>query len=112
MLEQIISRLRAFRDERGWRQFHTPKDLAISVSVEAGELLEIFQWQEPRQQLSEKEAASVREEAADVFLYLLMLCEALDIDLAEAANRKIDANERRFPVETSFGVAKPPSDGD
>lgn len=98
---------KAVRDERNWSQFHTAKNLAISVSVEAGELLELFQWRKegaaPDQAIVEKAAG----EAADVFLYLLLLCDHLGIDLLDAADAKIDRNEDRFPIATSYGVAKP-----
>jgi NTP pyrophosphatase (non-canonical NTP hydrolase) len=106
-LEQLIARLRRFRDARDWSQFHTPKDLAISVSVEAGELLELFQWRKEIAEIDEAFVEKARGEVADVFLYLLLLCDRLDIDLIEASNAKIDRNEKRFPADQAFGVAKP-----
>lgn len=106
-IDELTERLRAFRDARNWGQFHTAKDLAISISVEAAELLEIFQWRvetvEPDGALIEKATGEV----ADVFLYLLLLCDKLGIDLVVASETKIAKNEIRFPVNTAFGVAKP-----
>lgn len=108
MIDELKERLRRFRDDRNWGQFHTPKDLAVSVSIEAGELLEIFQWRPADQPLTEEDRRSAEDEIADVFIYLLMLAERLNIDLLDAARRKVDSNEQRFPVTKSFGIAKPP----
>lgn len=108
-LERLTSRLRKFRDERGWRKFHTPKDLAISISIEAAELLEIFQWEPSEKPLDAKLKAELADEAADVLLYLLMLCDIAEVDIITAAESKIAINEARFPVERAFGIAKPPS---
>lgn len=110
MIEDLAARLKRFRDDRNWRQFHNAKDLAISVSIEASELLEIFQWKPADQPLDDEATNAAAEEVADVFLYLLMLCDELDIDLIAAAESKIERNEARFPVERSFGVAKPPKE--
>ena len=106
-VKDIIEQLRHFRDERNWQQFHTPKDLAISTSVEAAELLELFQWRPETEPSDDVLRGKAESEAADVFLYLLMLCDTLGIDLEKAAFEKIEKNRRRFPVETSFGIAKP-----
>lgn len=104
---ELTERLLKFRDERDWAQFHTLKDLAISVSVEAGELLELFQWRADTSELEPDMAEKLSSEAADILLYLLLLCDKAGVDLVQAAHRKIDANERRFPVDQSRGVAKP-----
>ena len=106
-MDHLIARLRKFRDDRDWSRFHTPKDLALSVSVEAGELLEAFQWRSDSRAPDDALRRAVADEAADVLLYLLLLCDGLGVDLAKAAGDKIDRNEERFPVETSRGVAKP-----
>src|SRR5688500_14725529 len=74
-MEPLLRRLRQFRDERNWSQFHTPKDLAISVSIEAGELLELFQWRSDSDSVEDEVRVAVADEAADVLLYLLMLCD-------------------------------------
>jgi NTP pyrophosphatase (non-canonical NTP hydrolase) len=102
-IAELTSRLAVFRDQRNWRQFHTPKNLAISVSLEASELLEIFQWGNGDEPVTPKLLDDVRNEAADVFLYLLMLCDRVGVDLIQAANDKIDRNESRFPVDNNYG---------
>lgn len=109
-MDDLLRRLHSFRDRRDWAQFHTPKDLAISVSVEAGELLELFQWQPPGAPLDPGVAEMVAAEAADVFIYLLLLSDRIGFDLLTAANQKVNENELRFPEAQSFGVAKPPKD--
>lgn len=106
-IDKLVERLRRFRDERDWAQFHTAKDLAISVSVEAAELLELFQWKPEPQVLDEVLVKAAKSEVADVFIYLLLLCDKLDIDILQATVEKITLNEARFPVPTSHGVAKP-----
>lgn len=106
-MKEIIAQLRRFRDERNWQQFHTPKDLAISVNIEAAELMELFQWRPDAKPADNLLIEKARGEVADVFLYLLMLCDTLEIDLEKAALEKIEKNRCRFPVETSFGIAKP-----
>ncbi|MEW2548120.1 nucleotide pyrophosphohydrolase [Streptomyces sp. NPDC047002] len=94
-------RLTAFAAARGWEPYHTPKNLAAALSVEASELLEIFQWLTPEQSagiMADPEAAfRVEDEVADVLSYLLQLCEALDIDPLVALAAKIERNETRFP---------------
>lgn len=109
-MDHILEQLRSFRDERNWQQFHTPKDLAISVCIEAGELLEGFQWKPSGFEPSDEEKAAIADEAADVFLYLLLLCDRLGVDLGEAALNKIAKNAARFPVAASYGLAKPIKD--
>jgi NTP pyrophosphatase (non-canonical NTP hydrolase) len=111
-MQELIERLRSFRDNRGWDKFHTPKNLAISVSVEAGELLELFQWRPEDAPLDAETVQKISDEVADVLLYLLLLCDKANIDLAAAANRKMDHNENRFPVSRSYGIAKPQVDGE
>ncbi len=105
-MEPLLRRLRQFRDERNWSEFHTPKDLAVSVSIEAAELLEIFQWRADTAPIEDAVKSAVADEAADVLLYLLMLCDRLDINLEEAAHLKISRNERRYPIESSYGIAR------
>lgn len=102
-MDEIIQALRRFRDERGWEEFHTPKDLAISVSIEAGELLEHFQWNREGHDTTHLDTAAVADEAADVMLYLLMFFDRLGLDPKVEALKKIERNEKRFPIEVSFG---------
>ena len=106
-MEDLIYRLREFRDARDWNQFHTSKDLAISISIEAGELLELFQWTDSNPEVTPDFRKNLSSEVADVFLYLLMLCDKAGIDLYESALNKLAENEKRFPVAVSKGVAKP-----
>ncbi|MEV5509896.1 nucleotide pyrophosphohydrolase [Streptomyces orinoci] len=101
-LGTLRRRLADFAAARSWQPYHTPKNLAMALSVEAAELLEIFQWLTPeesaRVMAEEATAARVRDEVADVLAYLLQFCEALGIDAPAALAAKIDRNERRFPV--------------
>ena len=107
-LEPLIHALRAFASARDWEQFHTPKNLASALSVEAAELLEHFQWltEAQSQSLSADKREQVAAEAADVFLYLLRLCDTLGIDLLAAAQRKLVVNGEKYPVDKSRGNAK------
>jgi NTP pyrophosphatase (non-canonical NTP hydrolase) len=104
-LQPLIAALRTFAKERDWGQFHAPKNLACALSVEAAELLEPFQWltEEQSRNLSPAQHAAVSDEAADVFLYLLQLCDQLDIDLMAVAHAKLERNKLRFPVEAVRG---------
>ena len=100
--------MREFAAVRDWNQFHTPKNLAIALSVEAGELLEEFQWltdQESRA-LPVHKCERIKAEIADVLLYLIRLADVLDLDLLTAANTKIDANAEKYPIDKSHGSAK------
>jgi NTP pyrophosphatase (non-canonical NTP hydrolase) len=100
-LDALRRRLVEFAAARHWQPFHTPKNLAAALSVEASELLEIFQWLTPEQAAAvmddEESAHRVRDEVADVLAYLLQFCEVLGIDLLAALAAKIDRNEQRFP---------------
>ncbi len=100
--------LRRFTEARDWRQFHTPKNLAIALSVEAAELLECFQWLTPQQSeaLPLRERRAVEEEIADVLLYLLRLADVLEIDPLLAAQRKMRINGRKYPVSRARGSAR------
>ena len=97
--------LRAFAAERDWERFHTPKNLAMALSGEAGEVIEHFQWLTPEASvaLAEEQREEVAMELADVLLYLVRLADVLDIDLAAAAQRKLLINEDRYPVEKARG---------
>ncbi len=97
-LNSIIEKLIKFRDDRDWKQFHTPDNLAKSISIEANELLENFQWGSQNADIE-----NIKEEVADIFGYLLLLCEELNINLLEVTNTKIKLNNEKYPVEKSFG---------
>lgn len=101
-LEALQRRLADFAAARDWQPFHTPKNLAAALSVEASELVEIFQWLTPEESARVMEspdtARRVEDEVADVLAYLLQFCEVLGVDAAAALAAKIERNERRFPV--------------
>lgn len=107
-LHELREELRKFAADRNWAQFHSPKNLAMALCVEAGELLEQFQWKSENESasLNAEELARVRQEAADVLLYLICLADQLNIDLAEAAREKLAVNAAKYPVEKSFGSNK------
>lgn len=107
-LPALKQALREFVAERDWHQFHTPKNLASALSVEAAELLEPFQWLQHGQvsELGEQGLQAVRHELADVLNYLVMLADRLDVDLVEAAFDKIELNALKYPVEKSRGTLK------
>ncbi len=104
-LHELRARINAFVAERDWAQFHTPKNLAMAMIVEAAELVEQFQWDTPAesQQLSAEKREAVSHELADTFVYLLRIAEVLNIDLIEAANQKIDLNARKYPADKARG---------
>lgn len=104
----LIKKLRAFTKARDWSQFHSPKNLASALSVESGELLENFQWLTEAQsrRLNEQQKKAVAMEVADVFIYLLQLCDALDIDPLRAAAEKLALNEQKYPTERARGSSK------
>lgn len=107
-LADLQRRLRDFADERDWGQFHTPKNLAMAATVEAGELLEIFQWLTPTESasLGAEDLQRVRDELADVMIYLLRLGDVLAIDIARSIDEKIVANARRYPTSLARGNAR------
>lgn len=93
-----------FRDARDWKQFHNTKDLAISISLEAAELLEIFQWSGSNIEVdSEKKLEKVKEELADIFVYSLLMSNDLGLDIEEIVRKKLAENNRKYPVEKAFG---------
>ena len=107
-LEILREQLRQFAAARDWDQFHSPKNLAMALSVEAGELLEVFQWltEEQSRSLAPDAHAAASDEVADVLLYLIRLCDALGIDAIAAANRKLVANAERYPADKARGNSK------
>ena len=104
-LVEVLERIRSFRDERDWLQFHDPKNLATSIAIEAAELLEEFQWQTNEQ--SRRHAAqnleAISDEIADVAIYLIELTDVLGIDLRDAILAKLEKNAAKYPVEKSRG---------
>ena len=108
-LGALQQRLAEFAAQRDWQQFHTPKNLAMAMAGEAGEVLELFQWLTEEQSVTimtdPERAQRVRDELADVFSYLLRLADVLDVDLVAALQAKIGTNERRYPVHLARGRA-------
>ena len=98
LTEQLIK----FRDERDWEQFHNPKDLALALNVEAGELLELFLWKTPEEANQER----VKEELADIFAFALLLADKYQFDIKEIVLEKIRTNGEKYPVEKAKGTAK------
>lgn len=104
-LAAAAAELAAFAAARDWQQFHTPKNLAMSLAIEAGEVMEHFQWTDATSPLDESVRGAVALELADVMSYLLRLASVLDIDLAAALRAKLAINEQRYPVEKARGSA-------
>ena len=102
--DETIRRVLKFRDDREWRQFHTPKDLAISMSLEAAELLELFQWSGADLECADKRD-KVRDELADVLSYCILMADVCGLDLDEIMNEKVTKNEAKYPVEKARGNA-------
>jgi len=101
-IKKITEQLIAFRDERDWAQFHNPKDLAVALNIEAGELLEAFLWKNHNEADKEK----VKEELADVFAYAFLLADKYGLDVNEIVSEKINKNATKYPVEKAKGTAK------
>ncbi|MFN3708058.1 nucleotide pyrophosphohydrolase [Microcella sp.] len=97
MLEEFQQSLRKFTKERDWSQFHTPENLAKSISIEAGELLETFQWH------STPDVQRVSEELADVMTYCLLLADAIGVDAVEVMAAKLEATRKKYPIEKARG---------
>lgn len=102
MQNETISKVLKFRDDRDWKQFHNPKDLAISLSLEAAELLEVFQWSGTDLECADK-LNKIREELADVVNYSILLADACGLDLDEIVQEKIKRNEEKYPVDLAKG---------
>ena len=103
--EDVATKALTFRDERDWAQFHNPKYLAISISLEASELLECFQWSGSDLEASKNRDAMI-DELADVVNYSILLADRLGIDLLEAVNDKIDKNAAKYPVDKARGTSR------
>lgn len=107
-LKELQAALRRFAEERDWQQFHTPRNLAASISIEAGELLEHFQWltNEQSSNLSQGQIDQVGHEIADVLIYILQLSDILGLDPVLAARRKLDLNAVKYPADRARGSIK------
>lgn len=107
-IEKLQKRLSEFADRRDWQQFHSPKNLSMALIVEAGELVEHFQWltQDESFNLADEKLEAVGEELADIFVYLVRMADQLDIDLSAAVERKIGINEQKYPADKVRGSAR------
>ena len=101
-IEEIIQTLLKFRDERDWEQFHNPKDLALAISIESAELLELFLWKKAEEANTEK----VKEELADIFSFAFLLAEKYSFDVKEIVLDKIKTNGEKYPVDKAKGTSK------
>ncbi|WP_188205585.1 nucleotide pyrophosphohydrolase [Alkalibacillus aidingensis] len=97
-INNLINSINKFRDERNWRQYHNPKDLAISIAIEAAELLEDFQWKDSEEAL-EYNNDNIQEEIADVLIYSLMLSSDLELNVEEIIQNKLKKNAKKYPIE-------------
>ena len=102
MTEETINKIMKFRDERDWKQFHNPKDLAISISLEAAELLEIFQWSGTDVVCADKQD-KIAEELADVLVYCALMADACGLEMDEIVQKKMELNSKRYPVQKAKG---------
>ena len=102
MTQETIREVLKFRDDRDWKQFHNPKDLAISITLEAAELLEVFQWS-AEDVICENKMDKIREELADVVNYCILMADVCGLDLDEIVRAKVKQNNEKYPVEKAFG---------
>lgn len=105
MTQETINQVLKFRDDRNWRQFHNPKDLALSISLEAAELLEVFQWS-GSDTACESKKDKIREELADVLNYCILMADVCGLDMDEIVQEKIKRNNAKYPVEKAKDSAK------
>lgn len=96
-MKNVYEKILEFRDQRNWKQYHDEKDLAISISLEANELLENFQWKSSEEALATSRQ-NIKEEMADVFIYLIQMADKMDVNLEEEVIRKLEKNAKKYPV--------------
>ena len=106
-MEELKQELRNFAKERDWDQFHSPKNLAMALSVEVSELIEHFQWltQEESRNLNADKVKAIKDEIADIMIFLTMIADKFGIDVLEAAKEKIKINEKKYPIAKSKGLS-------
>ncbi len=109
-LHELKQKIKGFCDARDWDQFHNAKELAIALSIEASELLEIFRWKSPQEVdelfKNEKKKEDIEDEMADVLYFLVRIAQLYDLDLTEALERKMDKNDKKYPVDKARGSNK------
>jgi NTP pyrophosphatase (non-canonical NTP hydrolase) len=101
-IKKITDALHAFRDERDWAQFHNPKDLAIAISIEASELLEVYLWKDA----DKADVNKVKDELADIFAFAFQLAAHYDLEISQIISEKMEKNRLKYPVEKAKGTAK------
>ena len=100
--QELIDKIIKFRDDRNWSQYHTPKNLAISLSLEANELLELFQWVDSNEAI-ENSKAEIKDELADIIIYSILMADRMDLDIEEIVAKKLKKNNLKYPVNKSYG---------
>ena len=108
-MEKLLNEIRQFNSERDWDQYHSPKNLAVSICIEAAELLENFQWEDKDVPVIKKDKEFMRkvsEEMADIFIYALNLADKLNIDIEKSIKEKLEINRKKYPIEKAHGSAK------
>ena len=100
--QELIDKIIKFRDDRNWSQYHTPKNLAISLSLEANELLELFQWVNSNEAI-ENSKAEIKDELADIIIYSILMADRMDLDIEEIVAKKLKKNNLKYPVNKSYG---------
>jgi len=107
-IEQLKARVQGFVDEREWQKYHKPKNLAMSIAIEASELMELFQWDSESAPIPEEKLLSLQDELADIMVYCLSMANTVNIDVSQAIMSKIAKNEHKYPVEEFKGIYKKP----
>lgn len=104
-IKRLTEKIKKFRDERDWKQFHNPKDVALSLVLEAAEVLEHFQWKNQKEieEYIKTNKENIGEELADVLYWILLMCNDLEINISEALEKKIKKNERKYPINKAKG---------
>lgn len=105
MIRETINQVLKFRDDRNWKQFHNPKDLAVSISLEAAELLEVFQWSGMDTECKEKQD-KIREELADVLIYCVLMADVCELDINEIIQEKLKKNNKKYPINKAKNNSK------
>ncbi|MGB2963657.1 MAG: nucleotide pyrophosphohydrolase [Anaerolineales bacterium] len=104
-MDNLLNEIREFIQRRDWEQFHTPKNLAMALSTEVAEILEIFQWKQPEEPLNDAEREALKQEIGDTLIYLLELADQFEIDILEVAREKLKLNDKKYPAEIVRGKA-------
>ncbi|MFA2820576.1 nucleotide pyrophosphohydrolase [Bacillus wiedmannii] len=104
-IKELTDKVIQFRDDRNWKQFHNPKDLALSLSLETSELLENFQWKSSDEAVAKKRE-DMKEELADVLMYALLFAHEIGVDIKQVIEEKIQKNNEKYPIEKAYGVSK------